>query len=606
MGVSVDSSAFPTQSPPFRSKILDVVALLLILAAFVVLWKGFWGFSGFVQDDAFISLRYAQNFASGRGLVFNDGERVEGFTNFSWTLLAALIFKLGFQPLSVLRIFSCLCGSALVALVWFHGGARFWRKNSLGGVWGGLAALLLASSTTLALWSVSGLEETLFTLLVFAGFVAFIRENMVATALFWLMATLSRPEGPLVFAIGCFVRILWLRNEGRSSSIQDRVGLAIFSIGFVGFLLWRKAYFGYFVPNTFFVKGIANWASHTHGWTVFKRFLDFNDNGVLLGLGLLTLAGVFLCRRVPGKNGQNLKITTKCSMDGTHFEGPPEESWELPEAAFSGLLLISWSYYMIRIGGDILPFFRLNMPMLPFVAICASRSVGFVAGFTPTGNVANSGNEAALIRWGRYVGAVAIFAFLVFNSWSSLQFSLRHVEFNGALQCLQICHGGAGAFLEAEARKQPPGRVLNVIAQDMGMTPFVASSVRFVDTIGLTDGEVARTLYRFSYTPYLRYILWADNESRSRIWEMEMKLRQYLDAQKADFIVVNIDSPSKNVHLTRKAIASSDQDYFTPLIEQNTFYHGYPATPEFKDHYKLVRGFEFSYEAFLLVYARLP
>ena len=43
------------------------------------------------QDDAFISFRYAENFAQGNGLVYNVGERVEGFTNLSWTVLFGLI-----------------------------------------------------------------------------------------------------------------------------------------------------------------------------------------------------------------------------------------------------------------------------------------------------------------------------------------------------------------------------------------------------------------------------------------------------------------------------------------------------------------------------------
>ena len=43
----------------------------------------------FVQDDAYISFRYARNLADGLGLVWNAGERVEGYTNFLWTLMLA-------------------------------------------------------------------------------------------------------------------------------------------------------------------------------------------------------------------------------------------------------------------------------------------------------------------------------------------------------------------------------------------------------------------------------------------------------------------------------------------------------------------------------------
>jgi len=44
----------------------------------------------FLQDDAFISYRYVQNFLNGDGLVFNIGERVEGFTNFGWIVYLIL------------------------------------------------------------------------------------------------------------------------------------------------------------------------------------------------------------------------------------------------------------------------------------------------------------------------------------------------------------------------------------------------------------------------------------------------------------------------------------------------------------------------------------
>jgi hypothetical protein len=35
----------------------------------------------YVQDDAYISFAYARNLVEGNGLVFNVGERVEGYTN---------------------------------------------------------------------------------------------------------------------------------------------------------------------------------------------------------------------------------------------------------------------------------------------------------------------------------------------------------------------------------------------------------------------------------------------------------------------------------------------------------------------------------------------
>ncbi len=40
-------------------------------------------------DDAMVSMRYAWNLAHGNGLVWNPGERVEGFTNPLWVMFMA-------------------------------------------------------------------------------------------------------------------------------------------------------------------------------------------------------------------------------------------------------------------------------------------------------------------------------------------------------------------------------------------------------------------------------------------------------------------------------------------------------------------------------------
>src|SRR5512146_1096673 len=45
---------------------------------------------GYLLDDTFISLAYARNLVEGHGLVYHAGERVEGYTNFLWTVMLAL------------------------------------------------------------------------------------------------------------------------------------------------------------------------------------------------------------------------------------------------------------------------------------------------------------------------------------------------------------------------------------------------------------------------------------------------------------------------------------------------------------------------------------
>jgi hypothetical protein len=67
------------------------VILSVIVAIFVVHSLSL----NFTQDNAFISYRYVKNFINGHDLVFNPGERVEGYTNFLWIILLSIFAKFG-------------------------------------------------------------------------------------------------------------------------------------------------------------------------------------------------------------------------------------------------------------------------------------------------------------------------------------------------------------------------------------------------------------------------------------------------------------------------------------------------------------------------------
>ena len=80
--------------------------LILISAAVSIFWALI--FYGFIFDDLYISCRYALNFINGNGLVFNYEERVEGYTNFLWTMLSSLFVKLPIDPSIPLKIISII------------------------------------------------------------------------------------------------------------------------------------------------------------------------------------------------------------------------------------------------------------------------------------------------------------------------------------------------------------------------------------------------------------------------------------------------------------------------------------------------------------------
>ena len=79
--------------------------ILLLLAILAFLWTALRSW-GYLIDDTFITLRFARNLIEGSGLVFNPGERVEGYTSFALVLLSAPLLALGIDPVLGLGILS--------------------------------------------------------------------------------------------------------------------------------------------------------------------------------------------------------------------------------------------------------------------------------------------------------------------------------------------------------------------------------------------------------------------------------------------------------------------------------------------------------------------
>ena len=112
-------------------------------------------------DDAYISYRYARSLAGGDGLVFNPGERVEGYSNLLYVLLLAPACPLAGDSaiLPVAIVLNALFAAA--ALVLFHRRVAdlYGQRSAL------LALALFAAWPSLWLWSASGMETPLVLLL---------------------------------------------------------------------------------------------------------------------------------------------------------------------------------------------------------------------------------------------------------------------------------------------------------------------------------------------------------------------------------------------------------------------------------------------------------
>jgi len=185
------------------------------------------------NEDAYITFRYAANWAAGLGPVFNVGEHVLGFTSPLWTALVALGVTLGQDPVGWARSFAVLADVVLILAM----ASLLERHASRAAAW--MFSMLWAGYPFFAAVAVSGLETGVVVSLLAVAAWCIDRKSPVAGVALGALA-LSRPEG-LVMAL---VLMPW-------ASRRDRIvggGLALAGIAALAI------YFGSPVPQSMLAK----------------------------------------------------------------------------------------------------------------------------------------------------------------------------------------------------------------------------------------------------------------------------------------------------------------------------------------------------------------
>ena len=203
-------------------------------------------------DDAFITFRYARNLASGNGLVFNLGERVEGVTSLSWTLLLAAVetLRLPVEPAA----FALGVAFALLALR---------ESYLLGRGLGASAGACLAAVALVAVhgrfWLVAGngLEGGLFAFLAVLVARKTIEEadaRLIGVLLGLLFMT--RPESLLVLLVVLGYQVLAKGAADERAGVVRRASLIAVAAAVVlgAVTIWRLAYYGAPLPNSVAAK----------------------------------------------------------------------------------------------------------------------------------------------------------------------------------------------------------------------------------------------------------------------------------------------------------------------------------------------------------------
>ena len=489
------------------------LAQLCLLAGMLFIFTRHVFFFNFLCDDAFISFRYAGNLVHHGELAFNLGQRIEGYSNFLWTLMLAAGMGLGQDPLWLSRVLGWVFGALGIFLVWRVGvGDGFSQSEaergmglerfSVAGIIESQTALLLtatltflapmvlALSSSYACWSSGGLETQAFTFLLAAAVFRFLVEERDEEAgepvrrwsgLLFAVATLMRPEGAAYFAMavlwrgGKLVRWGLFRRETRramtASLRRDLEGILMFSIPVAAWLFWKISYYGDLVPNTFHIKTSGLRMVSRGGWDL-ANYLDTTKMYVLVPLMLLG-----------------------CLADFRYFR----ERWGKPRSgtsmSFLLLMCVATLLYYVWIGGDFMELARFLVPALPFAALLSQEGIFLLFNIAGAGR-RRVGFYALVLTWVFFFIVISFFGFygqlqLAASAYAMTDHSKGGTDSIGYLKKATAQWTIVAQYLKDDARKLGLGEKVTLATSAAGVIPYYTEFTT-LDLLGLNDPLIPR------------------------------------------------------------------------------------------------------------------
>lgn len=423
----------------------------------------------FVTDDAFISFVYARNLAEHGQLVFNVGEKaVEGYTNFLWTVLLGALLKVGLRP----EIMSRVLGTAF-AIATF--GAVAWLSRRLRAAddagadwspWDALPALILAGVPGYACWSSGGLETQMFTFLVTLGGALYLDDALAGrpprarSGVVFGVAALTRPEGALFFALTALHRALCkLRARDLRPSRAELAWVAAFAAFVVPHFLWRRWYYGWWLPNTFYIKSSGVGGTWPQG-----------------GYYLLRVAQHFHLWVVP-------------ILVAAGWRARPERGARL-FVGYATLMVGVFALYVASVGGDFMGLYRFVMPAIPPVALLGAIGLRqLLAARAP----APAAAVVALVLAGHAAHAVTVDRLAL--TIGADRGPAGNIDWPGFLRWYTNDRAAIGKWFGRYARPDDYAAVGGAGAQ------VYYSGIRSLDCFGLSDEHIAHDVPATSSRP---------------------------------------------------------------------------------------------------------
>ncbi len=452
------------EKKPADSKKVIYGFLIVLSISFMVICQN----HKFIQDDAYISFRYVQNFVDGNGLVFNIGEKVEGYTNLLWVLILSVFVFLKMNIETISRILSMLFGIVVLFATYSISSVmkftedKSQKKAKVDSDENRISYLslippvMLACTGSFIFWASSGMETSMFMALILLGIYYYIKERKSEGVnyrfpLFILLATLTRPEGLYFFGLILIHKFVIEVKENKSAGIRkffsknNLVTYLVYVVPVIFYFLIRYMYYGYLFPNTYYAKTGSSGAYLNAGIEYFTKFMT-----TYMFYGLMIVVPLFLFKR--------------------------KENFF--EVLLFYIIIIPYLIYIITVGGDVLKQNRFFLPILPLIYILFEKTL-LVIYFSLRKKVSQGMAYATVL-----IIAAFVCGYYYFSHKENLESDIRTE--NGLVDKMKI----SGAWFKT--KQQQLGRPMNLAATTIGAVSYFAGpQVNVIDLLGLTDKEIA-------------------------------------------------------------------------------------------------------------------
>lgn len=300
----------------------------------------------FFVDDSFISLRYVWRLLHGHGLTWTDGERVEGYSDLLWVLLVAGGGLFSKDLIGISRAI----GVGATALTVLAMAAAYRPRRPLDAIPPLAGGLAMTLTSPVVAWSIGGLEQPLLGALIAWATITAYRladapgDRRAATRVGVLLglACLTRPDAPIFVATTCAGLLVADGFQRRTWTVAARIA-AVSGFFVLGQILFRRAYYHAWVPNTAHVKLAFTAARVSQGWDYVGGAIPYLRWLAVLALGASAAA-----------------------------LAAPESRRRVVLPIFGA---IAWTAYVVAIGGDISPARRHLVPTIVLLSMIVAEGL---------------------------------------------------------------------------------------------------------------------------------------------------------------------------------------------------------------------------------------